>query len=240
MPSPASRRTRRSSRRRSPRATRTTSDLKQLLVETDDPTEIFFSLALARHSRRVRRAQAGVRRDRTASTATSRWRSSRHRLRHREDVRAGAVDRHRGRPAEPLRQDPGDRARAAGDRGLHRARHLDQHHADLLARPLQGGRRGIHARARAARRRRRRSVEGRVGRVVLRLARRHRGRQAPRGGRPPRAEGQARHRQREARLPALSRGVLRAALGVPRRQGRATSSAVSGRRRRRRTPTTAT
>ena len=77
----------------------------------------------------------------------------------------------------------------AGDRGLHRARHVDQHHADLLARPLQGGRRGVPARARAARRRRRRPVEGRVGRVVLRLARRHRGRQAARGVGHPELQG---------------------------------------------------
>ena len=36
-------------------------------------------------------------------------------------------------------------------------------------------------------------------------------------GRPPGAAGQARGREREARLPALPRGVLGAALGVPRR-----------------------
>ena len=80
-----------------------------------------------------------------------------HRLRHREDVRAGALDREGGRPAEPDGQDPGDDAGAAGDRGLHRARHVDQHHADLLARALQGRRRGVHPRARAPGRRRRRS-----------------------------------------------------------------------------------
>ena len=78
--------------------------------------------------------------------------------------------------------------------------HVDQHHADLLARALQGGRRGVPARARAARRGRRRPVEGRVGRVVLRLARRHRGRQAPRGARQHEAAGQARDRERQARL----------------------------------------
>ena len=38
--------------------------------------------------------------------------------------------------------------------------------------------------------------------------------------RQPGAAGQARDREREARLPALPRGVLRAALGVPRGQGR--------------------
>ena len=76
---------------------------------------------------------------------------------------------------------PATRRGPAGDRGLDRARRLDQRHADLLARALRGGRRGLHPRARAARRRRRRPVEGRVGRVVLRLAHRHRGRQAARG-----------------------------------------------------------
>ena len=56
----------------------------------------------------------------------------------------------------------------------------------------------------------------------------------------PRAAGQARGREREARLPALPRGVLGAALGVPRRARARTSSAASGRRRRRRTRRTAT
>ena len=39
-----------------------------------------------------------------------------------------------GRAAEPLREDPGDRARAAGDRGDDRARPEHQRDADLLAR----------------------------------------------------------------------------------------------------------
>ena len=49
---------------------------------------------------------------------------------------------------------------------------------------LRRGRRGVHPRARAARRVGRRPATRRVGRVVLRLARRHRGRQAPRRDRP--------------------------------------------------------
>ena len=161
-------------------------DLKKLLAETDDPTEIFFSLALQdiRDACDVLRpaydasggidgyvsmeVEPGLAYDTERTFEQARWIA------------------HGGRPAEPLREDPGDGARAAGDRGLHRARHVDQHHADLLARPLQGRRRGVPPRARAARRRRRRPVEGRVGRVVLRLARRHRGRQAPRGRRASR------------------------------------------------------
>ena len=91
---------------------------------------------------------------------------------------------------------------------------VDQHHADLLARALQGRRRGVPPRARAARRGRRRSRARRVGRVVLRLAGRHRGRQAARGDRAnAELAGQARDREREARLPALPRGVLRARAG---------------------------
>ena len=215
-------------------------DLKKLLAETDDPTKIFFSLAL----QDIRDAcdvlqpaydasggidgyvsmevEPGIAYDTEKTFEQARW-------------IATEVDRPNLYVKIPATE-PG----LPGDRGLHRARHVDQHHADLLARPLQGGRRGLPPRARAARRRRRRPVEGRVGRVVLRLAGRHRGRQAPRGRGPPEAEGQARDREREARLPALPRGVLGPALGVPRRARARTSSAACGRRRRRRTPTTAT
>ena len=77
------------------------------------------------------------------------------RLRARGDVRGGDALPRVGRQAEPLRQDPGDEAGARGDRGLHRARQVDQRHADLLAAALRRGRRGLPARARAARRGRR-------------------------------------------------------------------------------------
>ena len=62
---------------------------------------------------------------------------------------------------------------------------------------------------------------GRVRRLVLRLARGHRGRQAPgRDRRPRRAQGQARDRQREARLPDLPRGLHDAGVGGAGGQGR--------------------
>ena len=80
-----------------------------------------------------------------------------------------------------------------------------------------------------------------VGRLVLRLARRHRGRQAPRRDRRPRrAEGQARDRQRQARLRRPTRRSSPASGG--RRCGpRARApSAACGRRRRPRTRSTAT
>ena len=199
-------------------------------------------LARARgHPRRVRRAEARLRRVRTAPTATSRWRSSRGSPttpRRRSSRRAGShkeVDR-----PNLMVKIPATHARPAGDRGLHRARHVDQHHADLLARSLQGGRRGVPARARAARRGRRRSVEGRVGRVVLRLARRHRGRQAPRGGRATRScRASSRSRTRSSRTSTTSRRSPARAGSTSRARARR-SSAASGRRRRPRTRRTAT
>ena len=80
---------------------------------------------------------------------------------------------------------PATAARPRRDRGLHRQGQVDQRDADLLARALRGGRRGLRPRARAARRGRRRPDEGRVGRELLRLARRHRGRPAARRDRRP-------------------------------------------------------
>ena len=63
--------------------------------------------------------------------------------------------------------------------------------------------------------------EGRVGRELLRLPRRHRdGSAAGRARRPRRPQGQARDREREARLPALPGDLRRRALGVPRLEGR--------------------
>ena len=73
----------------------------------------------------------------------------------------------------------------------------------------------------APRRLGRRPLQGRLRRLVLRLARRHGGRQAPgRARRPRRAEGQARDRQRQARLRAVQGGLLRREVGGAPRQGR--------------------
>ena len=60
------------------------------------------------------------------------------------------------RQAEPLREDPGDEAGPAGDRGDDRGRQVDQRHADLLARAAPRGDGGVHPRHRAAGRGRRR------------------------------------------------------------------------------------
>ena len=157
--------------------------MKALLAESDDPTEIFFALAIddVRDAcdvlRPVWERRAGedgyvsLEVDPTLANKTDETLQQAIEL-HDEVDRPNVYD-----------QDPGHARGAAGDRGLDRARRLDQHHADLLARALRGGRRGVHPRPRAARRRRRRPVEGRLGRVVLRLAHRHRDRQAPRSGR---------------------------------------------------------
>ena len=161
-------------------------------------------------------------------------------LRHAGDVPRGDAPARGGRPAQPDGQDPRDQAGARRDRGRDRQGPLDQRHADLLARALRGGRRVLHARARAPGRRGRRPEEGRVGRELLRLAHRHRGRPPARGDRRPRrAEGQARRRQREARLRALQGGLRRAALGVPAPRA-PRRSGCCGPRRRSRTPTTPT
>ena len=62
------------------------------------------------------------------------------------------------RPPEPVREDPGDRAGAARDRGDDRARQVDQRDADLLPGALLRGRGGLPPRARAPRRGGRRSL----------------------------------------------------------------------------------
>ena len=141
---------------------------------------------------------------------------------------------------EPLREDPRDRAGARRDRGLHRRGALDQRHADLLAAALRGGRRGVPARARAAGRRGRRPRERDLRRELLRLAGRHRGRPAARGSRPAGSPGQARRREREARVRALDTRRSPASGGRRSRRRARGTSAASGPRRRRRTRRTGT
>ena len=197
--------------------------LRAAATEIDDPVELFFALAqedirdacdlLAPVWERTGGVDGYVSLEVDPTLAYDRDASFEQAMRfHRE------VDRQ-----EPLRQDPGDGAGPRRDRGLHRRGALDQRHADLLARALRRGRRGVPARARAARRGGRRSGLGHLGRELLRLARRHRGRPPARGGRPHRPAGDARDRQREARLRAL--------------EGRR-SRAIAGRRSRRRAPGT--
>ena len=133
--------------------------------------------------------------------------------------RAGARVLGPRRPPQPDDQDPGHQGGHAGDRGddLRGAQH--QRHAALRRRGVRAGGRGLHPRPRAP------PGGGQVGRhqlgrVVLRLARRHRGRQAPGGHRPRRPAGQGRHRQRPRRLPALRGDLPGRALRRPARRRR--------------------
>ena len=202
--------------------------LREVAATTDDAVEIFFALAMddIRDACDLMRP-VWERTGRGRRLGLARGRPDA-RLRARAHLRAGRPLQQGGRPAEPLRQDPGHRARARRDRGLHRQGRLDQRDADLLARALRRRRRGVPPRPRAPRRRRRRPAQGALGRELLRLPRRHRGRQAARGGRPQRPAGKARGREREARLPALPRRLRRRPLGLPRRQGRAAAALPVG------------
>ena len=80
--------------------------------------------------------------------------------------------------------------------------------------------------ARAARRRRRRPVDRPLGRVLLRQPRRHRSRPPPPRRQP--APRQGRRRQREGRVPAVPRAVLRPAVGRARGEGRAPATTALG------------
>ena len=94
----------------------------------------------------------------------------------------------------------------------------------------------------ATRRERRRPDQDRLGRLVLRLARRHRGRQAARRDRRPRRvlKGKLAIANARAGLPDLQGALLGLRLGGAGREGRDARSAACGRRPRPRTPTTAT
>ena len=109
------------------------------------------------------------------------------RVRDRGDDRRGDPLPRLDRSSESPREDPGHAAGPARDRRDDLAGPQHQRDADLLSAAPPGGRRGLHPRARTARRGRRRSVDRRIGRELLRLARRHRGRPAPRRGRPSRS-----------------------------------------------------
>ena len=75
------------------------------------------------------------------ATDTSRSRSTRTSPTTREGTTAEAdAPAQARRQAEPLREDPGDEAGPARDRGHDREGQVDQRHADLLARALRGGR----------------------------------------------------------------------------------------------------
>ena len=204
--SAASRRTRRSSRPRSPTATPTTSSSARCSRPRPSPRRSSSrSPSRTSATRATCCARSGTTPARTPATAGSRSRSTRSLAHDTEATIAEAKRLHAlvDRPNLFIKI-PATQGGPARDRGDDRRRHPRQRDADLLARPPPRGRRGLHPRRAALRRRRRRPRRDGLGRVLLRLARRHRGRQAPRRDRRPRrAQGHARDRQRQARLPDL-------------------------------------
>ena len=146
----------------------------------------------ARRPRRLRRLPPHVRADRGRGRPRVHRGRPRRRLRHRAHRRAGQGAARRGRPPQRAHQDPRDGRGPAGDQPGPRRGHLGQRHADLRARPLPRGDERLPHRPRAGPRERPRPVEDPLRRLVLRLPRRQRDRQAARRHRHRRGEGAAR------------------------------------------------
>ena len=214
--------------------------LREVIAREDDVKEIFLQLAMSDIEEACDLMRSRVGRGRGQGRLRLDGGRPEPRVRHRCDDRGGGALPRLGRAAEPLRQDSGHPAGAGRDRGDDRARPEHQRDADLLARAPHGGRRCLHPRSRAAGRVGGRPGQGRLRGQLLRVPCGHRGRPPARRGRAPGAEGQARRREREAGVPELSGEVLRPALGRAwSRRARARNGA-SGRRPRRRIPSTAT
>ena len=121
--------------------------------------------------------------------------------------------------------------------------HQRQRHADLRARPLRQGDGRLPRGPRAGQGERQGPLEDPLRRVVLRLPRRHRDRQAPRGVRQPAGPEPARarrHRQRAAGLRGLREEVRRRAVRCAQGRRAPTRSARCGPRPASRTRSTAT
>ena len=142
--------------------------------------------------------------------------------RHGTVKEAQALGGGRRGPAQRPHQDPRHGRGPARDQPGDRLRRLGQRDPDLLPRPLPRGDERLPHRLRAGPRERPGPVHDPVGGLVLRLPRRHRGRQAARRARHRRGDGpagQGRRRQRPPRLPGLRGGLLHAPVGVPRGRG---------------------
>ena len=191
-----------------------------------------------RHPLGLRRAAPGLRpHRRRGRPGVDRGRPA-HRPRHRADHRRGQGAVVAGRPAQRADQDPGDGARASPSITAATAAGISvnvtlifglDRYDEVMDAYLTG--------LEQAQGRRHRPVDDPLGRVVLRLPRRHRDRQAAGQDRHRRGAGaarQGRHRQRAAGLRALREGLrLRplegarggrrehaaAAVGLDRRQG---------------------
>ncbi len=187
---------------------------------------------------RLRRAAPRLRRDgRQGRLRLARGRAAA-RARHRGHARAGAPVLGPGRPPQRDDQDPRHRRGDPGDRGGALRGPQRQRHAAVRGLRLRARDGGVRARH-GAPPRGGQAARPPLGRLVLRLARRHRGRQAARGRRPHRPRRPRRARQRARRLPRVPAG-LRAgrALRQAARGRLPPSSARCGRRRASRTRST--
>ena len=200
---------------------------------------------LAHHRRcagRVRHPLARVRRDRRRGrTGLGRGESCR-RARRGSDPGRGAPAHTSGRPPEPVRQDPGDARGPHRHRRCHRRRDQHQRDAHLRPRPLPPGDRRLPDRAGARPRRGPPARRDPVGRLVLRLARRRRGRSTTGGRRSCRLRSSRvgrRSRTRASRTRS-SRRRWTASVGVHSSEPARIRSARSGRRPASRAPRCAT
>ena len=197
--------------------------LGELLKTEDDPTEIFLQLAMEDIRRACDLMQPGLgRRRRRRRLRLDRGRPDAG-LRPRGDVRAGDPAARGGRQAEPVREDPGHRARPRRDRGLHRARARSinvtlifslERYAAVVEAYIRGLERLVAGGGDPT------NVASVASFFVSRVDTEADRRLDEIGGQATRAAGEARDREREARVPPLAGGVRRPALGVPRRQGR--------------------
>ena len=214
--------------------------LREVLEKESEPKEIFLALAV-----RDIQAACDVLESVHEGPARDGWVSLEvdPNLAHDTDGTIEEAEAPQGarRPREPVREDPRHRRGAACDRGVDRRRHRRQRDADLLARAPPRGRRGVHPRPAAARRERRRPEQALVGRLVLRLARRHARPTSASTRSAATTSSRASSRSRTPSSPTRpTRRSSRAPTGrrcKPRARAR---SAACGRRRRPRTPTTGT
>ena len=201
--------------------------IAELAEKGMDARAIYDEIAILRRAARLRRPPGrlgGGRPRRRLRVARGR---ARLRARHRGDDQAGARVLGARRPPQPDDQDPRHRGRRAGDRGDDRGGNQRERDAPVLGGVLLRDRRGLHPRHGAPPRGRRVARHPLRG-ELLRLARRHRGRQAPRRAR---TRGPARHRggrQRPRRLRALQGHLPRRALRGAARRGRARPAPAVG------------
>ena len=232
----------RSSSPRSPRATRTTSSCARCSRPRPSPRRSS-SRSPSRTSRPPATScgRSGTRPARTPATAGSRSRSTRtSRTTPRARSRRPSACT-RSSTAQPVHQDPGDEGRAARDRGDDRRRHPGQRHADLLAPAPPRGRRGLHPRAAALRRRRRRPHEiASVASFFVSRVDTEADKRLDAVGGHDELKGTLAIANAKLAYQTYQEVFAGEQLGGAGGQGRARRSAACGRRRRPRTPPTAT